>query len=76
MTTLHLDHSSSVRISSSAPAYRILRRVVNTFYLWAVRARERRELSGLLAADDRVLKDLGLHQHVISQAALKPFWRD
>ncbi len=75
MTTLHLDHNSPAPTVSSAHAYRALQSVVNTLYVWADRAKKRRELRGLLTSQDHVLKDIGLHRHDISREALKPFWR-
>ncbi len=75
MTTLHLDHNFPARTVSSAHAYRALQSVANTFYVWADRAKKRRELRGLLTGDDHVLKDIGLQRHDISREALKPFWR-
>ena len=75
MTTLHLDHNSAARSVSSVHAYRALQSVVKTFYVWAVRAKKRRELRGLLTSDDSVLKDIGLQRHDISREALTPFWR-
>ena len=75
MTTLYLDHNSPARTVSVAHAYRALQSVANTFYVWADRAKKRRELRGLLTSQDHVLKDIGLHRHDISREALKPFWR-
>ncbi len=75
MTTLHLDHNFPTRAVRVAHAYRALQSVANTFYVWADRAKKRRELRGLLASQDHVLKDIGLHRHDISREALKPFWR-
>ena len=75
MTTLHLDHNSAARTESSAQAYRALQSVINTFYVWADRAKKRRELRGLLTSNDHVLKDIGLQRHDISREAVTPFWR-
>ena len=75
MTTLYLDHNSPIRVVSVAHAYRALQSVANTFYVWADRVKKRRELRGLLASEDHILKDIGLHRHDISREALKPFWR-
>jgi len=75
MTTLHLDHNSAATTVSGAHAYRALQSVVNTFYVWADRAKKRRELRGLLASGDHALKDIGLQRHDISREALTSFWR-
>ncbi len=75
MTTLHLDQNSHAPAVSAAHAYRPLQRVVNTFYVWADRAKKRRELRGLLAGESRILKDIGVQRDDIAQEAFKRFWR-
>lgn len=75
MTTLHLDHNYHTRAVSSPHAYRPLQRVVNTFNVWADRAKKRRELRGLLTGEARILKDIGVQRDDISREAFKRFWR-
>ncbi|HVY43707.1 MAG TPA: hypothetical protein VG966_11800 [Hyphomicrobiaceae bacterium] len=43
--------------------------------LWLKRMRQRRELMGLLAQPDYMLKDVGLQRYDITHEAMKPFWR-
>ncbi len=43
--------------------------------IWLKRMRERRELMGLLAQPDYMLKDVGLQRYDITHEAMKPFWR-
>jgi uncharacterized protein YjiS (DUF1127 family) len=42
--------------------------------VWLRRARQRRELMGLLGQPDHILKDVGLQRHDITSEGLKPFW--
>ncbi len=50
----------------------VLDRVLETPFLWAERAAERRHLSEL---DDHLLKDIGLSRADLAHVAEKPFWR-
>ena len=42
---------------------------------WITRARQRRQLMGLLGQSQHMLQDLGLQRDQISREALKPFWK-
>ena len=75
MATLYLDHNSHARTVNNSHAYQPLHRLVNTFYVWADRAKKRRELRGLLTTETRILKDIGLQRHDISSEAFKRFWQ-
>ncbi len=45
-------------------------------WTWARRWRNRRELLGLLAQPEYILKDVGLARDVITREGLKPFWTE
>ena len=69
MTTVSLSHTPIVRWSSTFGALLALP------VIWITRARQRRELMGLLGQSQHVLQDLGLQRDRISREALKPFWK-
>lgn len=56
----------------SAGVVRTVSAIVERFYAWQDRARERADLMTL---DDRALKDIGLTRCDVAEIAHKPFWR-
>jgi uncharacterized protein YjiS (DUF1127 family) len=57
---------------ASAGIVRTVAVVVERFYAWQDRARER---ANLMTLDDRALKDIGLTRCDVAEIAQKPFWR-
>ena len=56
----------------SAGLVRTVSAIVERFYAWQERARERADLMTL---DDRALKDIGLTRCDVERVAVKSFWR-
>jgi uncharacterized protein YjiS (DUF1127 family) len=50
----------------------VLDRLLDTPFVWAERAAERRHLTEL---DDHLLKDIGLNRADVEAISTKPFWR-
>ncbi|WP_119303779.1 DUF1127 domain-containing protein [Dongia deserti] len=50
----------------------VLDRLLETPFVWAERAAERRHLSEL---DDHLLNDIGLNRADVEAISTKPFWR-
>ena len=65
MTTLNAVYPLPARTRSG----------MNLLRTWLARARQRRQLRGLLRGDGRFLKATGLAPHDIANEAWKPFWR-
>ncbi len=65
MTTLNAVYNLPARSVS----------VIQAFRTWSARARQRRQLRGLLRGNGQFLKDTGLRRHDIAKEAWKPFWQ-
>ncbi len=72
MGSVTITHGSVRRSVRSAG---VLIKLASLPLLWLKRMRQRRELMGLLAQPDYMLKDVGLHRYEITHEAMKPFWR-
>ena len=71
------DHHDNYSYEYAARADRIvslLGLAVSLPRTWVKRARQRRELMGLLSQPEYYLKDVGLQRDEISREGLKPFW--
>ncbi len=65
MTTLNAVYHTPARAGNGILAFRT----------WSARARQRRQLRGLLRGNGQFLKDAGLCRHDIANEAWKPFWQ-
>jgi uncharacterized protein YjiS (DUF1127 family) len=69
MTTVSLSHTPIARWGSTFGA------LLASPLIWITRARQRRELMGLLGQSQHVLQDIGLRRDEITREGLKPFWK-
>lgn len=72
MTSMTISHAPSSQ--PLAPRFSGLAKVLALPLVWIKRARQRRELMGLMSQPDYLLKDIGLQRHEITREGLKRFW--
>ncbi len=76
MSTAPYDHTVHTHSVTKPHIFEVLQAAINTPYIWAARAAQRRELRELLAQDERIIRDVGLKREDVAREAFKAFWRE